>query len=106
MAKSAAKRVEELRAEIRKHDHAYFVLDKPTIADYDYDQLFQKLKDLEAAHPELITDDSPTQRVGGEPVGQFEKTKHRRAMVSLANSYSVEELAEFDERVRKFLDLK
>lgn len=101
---NSQKQIDALREEIRKHDYSYFVLDKPTITDFEYDKLFAKLKELEAAHPELASEDSPTQRVGGTPVSQFEKIKHRKPMVSLSNSYSIEELQEFDERVRKFLE--
>src|SRR6185437_6321365 len=101
---SAQKRIATLRDEIRKHDHAYFVQDKPIISDFDYDQLFSELRSLEAAHPDLVTEDSPTQRVGGAPLEGFEKLRHRRPMVSLSNSYSVEEIAEFDQRIKKFLD--
>jgi DNA ligase (NAD+) len=101
--KSAALQIEALRKQIRAHDHAYFVLDKPTIADFDYDQLFAELRSLEEAHPELVTEDSPTQRVGGIPLEMFEKVKHRKPMVSLTNSYSADEIYEFDERIKKFL---
>lgn len=103
MSKSAAKRIQELKEEIRQHDHAYYVLDKPVISDFDYDRLFAELKGLEEAHPELITEDSPTQRVGGAPLDVFEKVKHRKPMVSLTNSYSTDEIFDFDERIKKFL---
>jgi DNA ligase (NAD+) len=101
--KSVAKQMEALREQIRAHDHAYFVLDKPTISDFEYDRLFAELRALENDHPELITADSPTQRVGGAPLEVFEKVKHRKPMVSLTNSYSTEEIFEFDERIKKFL---
>lgn len=102
--KSAAKRIEELREEIRKHDYAYFVLDQPVISDFEYDRLFAELKGLEEANPNLITPDSPTQRVGGAALEMFEKVQHRKPMVSLTNSYSTDEIFEFDERIKKFLD--
>lgn len=103
MSKSAQKRIQELKEEIRQHDHAYYVLDKPTISDFEYDRLFSELKGLEEANPELVTEDSPTQRVGGAPLDVFEKVRHRKPMVSLTNSYSTEEIFDFDERIKKFL---
>src|SRR5262245_58267952 len=103
MAKEAQKRVEELRKEIRAHDHSYFVLDRPTISDFEYDRLFAELRAIEEAHPELVTEDSPTQRVGGVPMDAFEKVRHRKPMVSLTNSYSTDEILEFDQRIKKFL---
>lgn len=103
MAKSARKRHEELKELIRRHDELYHVQDKPEISDFDYDKLFTELKDLEAAHPEFDRSDSPTQRVGGTPLDLFEKIPHRTPMLSLQNSYSPEDIVEFDARVRKFL---
>ncbi|MCM2281166.1 MAG: hypothetical protein NDI61_04895, partial [Bdellovibrionaceae bacterium] len=97
------KRVEELRREIRQHDFQYYVLDRPLITDQEYDRLYAELQSLEEAHPELIRPDSPTQRVSGGTLEAFEKVRHRMPMLSLANSYSPEEIAAFDERVRKFL---
>lgn len=99
----AKDRITELKKIIRDHDYAYYVLDQPTISDFKYDQLFAELKALEEAHPELLTEDSPTQRVGGAALDAFEKVKHRVPMISLSNSYSVEEIREFEERVLKFL---
>ena len=105
MAKrKVADRMEQLRELIREHDYNYHVLDRPTIQDFDYDKLFTELVQLESANPELVPSDSPTQRVGGAPLGEFEKIAHRKPMLSLANTYNVEELREFDERVRKFLE--
>lgn len=101
---AVAKRIIDLRAKISDYDHAYFVLDRPLITDFEYDKLFQELKGLEAEHPDLVTPDSPTQRVGGEPLGAFEKQSHRRPMLSLANSYSTLEIREFTDRICKFLD--
>jgi DNA ligase (NAD+) len=92
-----------LRAKIRHHDHLYYVCDKPAISDQEYDRLYRQLKDLEEKHPELITPDSPTQRVGGEPVKGFPTVKHRVPMLSMDNTYSSQEIREFDERVRKNL---
>ncbi len=96
-------KLEKLRAEIAHHDHQYHVLDQPEIGDYEYDQLFQELLKLEAQYPELQTPDSPALRVGGKPLGQFEKIKHRKPMLSLQNSYSIEDIAAFDERVHRAL---
>lgn len=94
------KRIEELRNLIREHDHKYFVLNQPSISDFEYDQLFRELKDLEQAYPELITSDSPTQRVGSDLVKEFRTVLHKIPMLSLANTYSAEELYDFDRRVR------
>ena len=97
---SAAQRAEELRAELRRHEHLYYVLDAPRITDAAYDALMNELKRIEAEHPELLTPDSPTQRVGGKPAEGFKKAAHSRPMLSLDNAYSAEELADWDRRVR------
>ncbi|MBN1526800.1 MAG: NAD-dependent DNA ligase LigA [Candidatus Omnitrophica bacterium] len=102
-AKDAAKEIGDLRAAIRRHDHLYYVMNKPRITDQEYDKLYKRLKDLEDAHPELITPDSPTQRVGGEPTKEFPVVEHMAPMLSMDNTYSAEEIREFDERVRKNL---
>ncbi len=99
-------RLEELKSEIRKHDFQYYVLDQPSISDYDYDQLYSELVQLEKAHPDWVTSDSPTQRVGGQALDEFEKIKHRKPMLSLQNSYSIEDIIEFNTRVLKFLHSK
>jgi DNA ligase (NAD+) len=96
----AAQRAEELRAELRHHEHLYYVLDAPEISDAQYDALMNELKRIEAAHPELLTPDSPTQRVGGKPAEGFKKVRHSRPMLSLDNAYSAEELRAWDTRVR------
>ncbi len=93
----------ELRREVAAHDHRYHVLDEPTISDAEYDALFRRLQALEAAHPELITPDSPTQRVGGTPLTTFATVSHRHQMLSLANVTTRDELGEFDARVRRLL---
>ncbi|MGA2166880.1 MAG: NAD-dependent DNA ligase LigA [Terracidiphilus sp.] len=95
-----AQRAEELRAELRRHEHLYYVLDAPEITDAAYDALMNELQRIEAAHPELLTPDSPTQRVGGKPAEGFQKVRHSRPMLSLDNAYSAEELAAWDRRVR------
>jgi DNA ligase (NAD+) len=94
------RRIEELRQEIRRHEHLYYVMDAPEISDQQFDQLMNDLKRLEAEHPELITPDSPTQRVGGKPAEGFRKVRHSRPMLSLDNAYSEEELRDWDRRVR------
>ena len=98
---SAAKRTEDLRTKLRHHEHLYHVLDTPEISDAEYDALMNELKRTEAAHPELVTADSPTQRVGGKPAEGFVKVRHSRLMLSLDNAYSAEELAAWDRRVRE-----
>ncbi|MGA2570045.1 MAG: NAD-dependent DNA ligase LigA [Terracidiphilus sp.] len=96
-----AHRIEKLREEIRRHEHLYYVLDAPEISDAEFDALMNDLKWLEAAHPELVTADSPTQRVGGKPAEGFRKAQHSRPLLSLDNAYSAEELADWDRRVRE-----
>jgi DNA ligase (NAD+) len=98
---SQAKRAEELRAELRRHEHLYYVSDAPEISDAAYDALMNELKLIEFAHPELLTPDSPTQRVGGKPAEGFRKVAHSRPMLSLDNVYSTEELAAWEARVRE-----
>jgi DNA ligase (NAD+) len=98
---NAAQRAAELRAELRRHEHLYYVLDAPEIADAQYDALMNELKAIEAAHPELLAPDSPTQRVGGKPAEGFRKVAHSRPMLSLDNAYSTEELAAWDARCRE-----
>lgn len=97
------KRHDELKKLLNLYNHQYHVLDKPTVSDYEYDLLFNELLELEKKDPKLDLTDSPSQRVGGEPIAMFEKKPHRVPMLSLTNSYSVEDIAEFDQRVRKFL---
>jgi DNA ligase (NAD+) len=89
--------------EIRQHDHAYYVLAQPTISDQEYDRLYRRLADLEKEFPKLITADSPTQRVGGEPLKAFRPVRHLKPMLSLDNTYSQEELTEFIRRVQRLL---
>jgi DNA ligase (NAD+) len=93
-----------LRREIRRHEELYYIHDNPEISDQEYDELLARLGQLEAAHPELVTPDSPTQRVGGRPAEGFEEYVHRRPMLSLDNSYNIEDLRAFDERCRKLAD--
>jgi DNA ligase (NAD+) len=98
---TAAKEIERLRDEIRHHEHLYYVADDPELSDAAFDKLMNRLKELEAARPELVTPDSPTQRVGGAPRDGFQKVQHRTPMVSLDNALSFEALGEFDRRVRE-----
>ena len=83
-------RVEELRSLIAYHEHRYFVLDSPEISDAEFDRLMVELRELEAKHPELITPESPTQRVGGAPVETFGIVEHREPLLSLANAFSAD----------------
>jgi len=102
--KSAKQEIEKLREEIRRHEELYYVQDSPEISDREYDQLIENLQALEAANPDLITPDSPTQRVGGRPAEGFPEVVHGRPMLSLDNSYNIDELRAFDERCRKLAD--
>lgn len=97
------KQIEKLRREIRRHDYLYYVKNSPEISDRQYDKLFGKLKDLESRHPDLITSDSPTQRVSGQPVEGFETVRHAVPMLSIDNTNNPDELREFDKRVKKQL---
>jgi DNA ligase (NAD+) len=100
-AKDVEKKIESLRDKIRHHEYLYYVLDNPEISDQDFDRLMQQLKDLEAEHPSLITPDSPTQRVGGKPREGFVKVRHSSPMLSLDNTYSEEELRNWERRVHE-----
>lgn len=100
---SARTRAAELVLQIRAHDHAYYVLARPTISDAEYDRLYRELVDLEREFPELRTDDSPTQRVGGAPLAKFRPVRHTAPMLSLENTYSQGEIREFVTRVQKLL---
>ena len=99
--KDAEKKIEVLREKIRHHEYQYFVLDNPEISDQDFDKLTKQLKDFEAEHPELITPDSPTQRVGGKPREGFVKVRHSSPMLSLDNTYSEDELRGWERRVHE-----
>jgi len=98
------KRIEALRAEIENHNYRYYVLDEPSVPDAEYDRLLRELESLEAEHPGLRTPDSPTQRVGGQPLAGFEEVRHRTPMLSLANAFSDEEVEAFHQRVIKGLE--
>ena len=104
MDKNQAKeKVRQLRETLRQHNNNYYVLDNPTISDREYDILYRELADIEKEFPHLITPDSPTQRVGGKALEQFDQVAHSVPMLSLDNTYSEDELLAFDERVRRGL---
>ena len=98
-----ARRIETLREEIRKHDHLYYVLDRPALADTAYDALFRELRELEEAHPALLTPDSPTRRVAGQVSEKFQPARHAAPMLSLESDASAEAAKRFDERLQKLL---
>jgi DNA ligase (NAD+) len=102
--RQALRRAEQLRKELHDHDYRYYVLAEPVIADEQYDRLMKELQDLEKEYPDLRTPDSPTQRVGGEPTKEFRTVAHDPPMLSLANTYSEEEIRDFDRRVRELLE--
>jgi len=103
-AKAKPKNIEKLRDEIRRHDELYYVDNAPEISDREYDQLLEELQKLEEANPELVTPDSPTQRVGGRPAEGFPRVVHTRQMLSLDNSYNIDELRAYDERCRRLAE--
>ena len=100
---SAAERVAQLRQQIEEHNRRYYQAAAPTISDREYDELYRELADLEKQHPELASVDSPTQRVGGAPLSAFTQVTHRAPMLSLDNTYSEEEVAEFYTRLQRLL---
>jgi len=102
-SKEVLARARELREQLEYHAYRYYVLDDPVIGDEKYDALLDELRAIEKAHPQLRTPDSPTQRVGGEPVGRLEKVTHLEPMLSLANARSEEELRAWVERMRAHL---
>jgi DNA ligase (NAD+) len=105
-AREDARRIAELREQIQRHDYRYYVLDDPEISDARYDALLVELRRLEAAHPELVTPDSPTQRVGGTPGSAFGEVVHAVAMLSLDNAFTEQDVIDFDRRVRERLDVE
>ena len=104
MPKSVKEQIEELRIALERHNYNYYVLDRPTISDFDFDQRLKDLQQLESTHPEFATDDSPTVRVGGAVTKNFPTLKHRYRMYSLDNSYSKEALINWEQRIRKRID--
>ncbi|MCC7350795.1 MAG: NAD-dependent DNA ligase LigA [Phycisphaerales bacterium] len=103
MSSSVQQRLDHLRHELERHNRLYYVEAKPVISDQEYDRLMRELIDLESQHPELVTPDSPSQRIGGEPIEGFATVEHARRMMSIDNTYNEGELRAFDERVRKAL---
>ena len=104
MTTSAARQIERLREQIRHHDRKYYVEAAPEISDRDYDHLLADLRALEEKHPELVAADSPTQRVGDEPVPELESVRHRLPMLSIDNTYNAADLATWGRRVEKLLE--
>ncbi|MFL5751854.1 MAG: NAD-dependent DNA ligase LigA [Bacteroidia bacterium] len=100
------KQIEQLSKELEQHNYNYYVLSEPTISDYDFDMLLEKLIKLEKENPEFVSQDSPSQRVGGQVTKEFKTVAHKYPMLSLSNSYSREEMRDFDERVRKGLEME
>jgi DNA ligase (NAD+) len=100
---SPAARAAELRKLIDRHNYLYYVEAAPEISDREFDRLLEELRQIEAAHPELVTPDSPTQRVGGKPIAEFKTVTHRQPMLSIDNTYSADELREFDRSIRRVL---
>lgn len=103
MSNSIKKKIEELRNQINKHDYSYYVLNEPTVSDFTYDELVKDLEKFEAENPELISSDSPTQRVGKDLTKEFNSIKHKTPMLSLSNTYDEEDLYDFDRRVKESL---
>ena len=101
MSTTIQQRIEELKEQLNRWSHEYYVEDKPTATDAEYDKAYHELVALEVEHPEFVTADSPTQRVGGEVLDQFQKVTHTNPMLSLSNAFSKEDLEEFDSRLRK-----
>ena len=97
--------IEELRKKINQHSYAYYVMDNPTVSDYEYDLLFRRLLELEEKYPQFITAQSPTQRIGAIPSNSFEKITHPTPMLSLGNAFSNNELILFDQRVKNILQI-
>ena len=106
MTQSIQQKIEQLRAEINEHNYRYYVLDDPQVTDQYYDRLMRELQALEAQHPELISDDSPTQRVGAAAASQFETVQHLVPMLSLDNAFNQEEMLAFDKRLKDLLEVE
>src|SRR5450759_1806390 len=97
-------RVKQLRADIEQHNYHYYVLDRPLISDAEYDRLFRELQELEQKYPQLVTPDSPTQRVGAAPLTDFAQVTHATPMLSLNNAFEDDAVVAFDRRVREALE--
>ncbi len=100
---SPAERAAELRQQINEHNYRYYVLDDPAVSDAEYDALMIELREIETAHPELLTPDSPTQRVSGEPAAEFAKVRHPQPILSLANAFHAEGVRAWFERIRRMI---
>ena len=105
MDNSILSQIKTLRAQLEAHNRAYYLHDDPQVPDAEYDRLFRMLQQLEAEHPQYLDANSPTQRVGGAPLDAFEKVRHALPMLSLANAFDNDEVADFDRRVREGLEL-
>ena len=101
--KEIIKELNDLREKIRYHNHRYYVLDDPEISDAEYDRIFQRMLELERQYPEQVTPDSPSQRVGAEPLEAFTQVTHRLPMLSLENAFDEKDIREFDTRLKRFL---
>ena len=99
------KRIQELTDLIEKHNYHYYILDDPLISDSEWDRLFKELESIEVNHPKLIDKNSPTQRVGAKPINNFTTITHRKPMLSLSNAMDDNGLVQFDERIKKLLDI-
>ena len=97
-------RIDTLTKELNEHNYNYYVLSEPSISDYEFDQLLKELEELEIKYPELYDANSPTKRVGGDITKSFETVLHKYPMLSLSNSYSKDDIADFDQRVKKIID--
>ena len=104
VSSAVADEIESLRAQLRDHNYRYYVLDEPSIPDASYDRMMRRLQELEAEHPDLVTDDSPSRRVGGEALTEFRQVRHELPMLSLENAFSAGDLEEFERRIRNRLD--
>src|SRR5690242_9579741 len=104
--RDAEKRLQALRRELQRHSHLYYVLDAPEVTDSEYDRLTRDVNALEAEHPDLVTPDSPSQRVGAAPAAEFGEVRHAVPMLSLDNAFSQEDLESFDRRVREKLEVE
>ena len=98
---NVSKRIKELTDLLNKYNHEYYILDKPSVSDFEYDRLMQELMSLEQKYPDLKQPDSPTERVGSEVLSNFEKVRHRLPMLSLGNVFNEDEIVKFDERIKK-----
>lgn len=105
MPSKVQQQIEQLRSELNEHSYRYYVLDDPSVPDAEYDRLFRQLQQLESEHPHLITSESPTQRVGNQPLDGFKQVQHKVPMLSLDNVFNPEELRAFDQRLRERLKL-